>query len=224
MAASRPTFPGDPHPRRLGTGGAPGGGERLLRAQLVIASVLGFTILAVILYLWRRPSVADHEIRDDTAQPSTSAAAPAPAIVRTKVTPPPKPVEKVKVGAVQRVKCGASAKHSGGEASLCDSLPFFEQALTKAVQDTVDCAPKPREGGTISFVLVVDFRGHEARVYPGKTGSWKGKQAKAAAECVKRAIPAPTWDTVVHQYRYYLFSVLATYPSQSAGDGLPNFQ
>jgi hypothetical protein len=224
MAASRPSFPSEPHSRRLGTGGSPGGGERLLRAQLVIALVLGFTILAVILYLWRRPTVTDHDDHEGAAGPSATASAAAPVIVRTKVTAPPRPVEKVKLGSLQRLKCGASAKHSGGEGNLCDALPFFEQALTKAVQDTVDCAPRPKEEGTINYVLVVDFRGHEARVYPGKTGSWKGKQAKAAAACVKRAIPAPAWDTIVHQYRYYLFSVLATYPSPAAGDGLPNFQ
>jgi len=28
----------------------------------------------------------------------------------------------------------------------------------------------------------------------------------------------------MHQYRYYMLAVLATYPKQAAEDGLPNFQ
>lgn len=225
MPASRPSFPTEPQSRRLGTGGGPGGGERLLCTQLVIALVLGFTILAVLLYLMRRPSGTEHDGHDAMAEPSASALAPPPSIVRTKVEPPKKPVERVKVGAVQRLRCGASAKLSGGEGSLCDSLPFFEQALTKAVTDSVDCAPKGKEEGSINYVLVVDFRAHALRLYPGRSGSWKGKQAKAAAECVKRALPAPTWDTLTHQYRHYMLAVLATYPALGpSGDGLPTFQ
>ena len=56
MPASRPSFSNEQRPRRLGTGGTPGGGTRLLRTQLAIAFVLGTTILAVLLYLMRKPS------------------------------------------------------------------------------------------------------------------------------------------------------------------------
>jgi hypothetical protein len=223
MPASRPTFPSEPT-RRLGTGGGPGGGERLLRAQLVIALVLGFTILAVLLYLWRRPSGTEHDGHDAMVGPSASATVPAPVIVRTKVEAVKVPIPRVKVGPVQHVRCGSSAKASG-EGNLCDSLPYFEQALTKAVTDTADCAPKAKgDDGSINYVLVVDFRSKELRVYPGKSGTWKGKAAKAATECVKHAITAPSWETVSHQYRHYLLAVLATYPVQETKDNLPNFQ
>lgn len=224
MPGSRPSFPSDPHSRRLGVGGGPGGGERLLRAQLLIALVFGFTILAVILYLWRRPSGTEHAPHDETAA-SASAAVSVPPIFRTKVEAPKKVPPRVRVSAVQRLLCGASPKLSSGEASLCDSLPFFEQGLEKAITETApDCVPRPSEDGTINFVLVVDFRSHEARVYPGRSGSWKGKQAKKAAECVKHALSAPAWDTIVHQYRYYRLSMLATYPADTTAEGLPSFK
>ena len=224
MPASRPSFPSDSPSRRLGTGGGPGGGERLLRAQLVIALVLGFTILAVILYLWRRPSGTEHATHEAT-EPSASATAVLPPIVRTKVEVPKKPPPRVKVGAVQHLLCGASPKLASGETSLCDSLPFFEQGLEKAITDTApDCVPKAKEEGNINFVLVVDFRNHDARVYPGRSGTWKGKSAKKAAECVKHAMSAPAWDTIAHQYRYYRLSMLATYPADTTDEGLPSFQ
>src|SRR5258705_11499155 len=130
MPASRPSFSSDPQSRRLGVGGGPGGGERLLRAQLVIATVLGFTILAVILSLWRKPSGTEHAAHE-AASASASANAPLPPIVRTKVEAPKQPIPRVKVSAVQHLKCGSSPKASGGEGSLCDSLPFFETSFEK---------------------------------------------------------------------------------------------
>lgn len=224
MPASRPSFSSDPQSRRLGVGGGPGGGERLLRAQLVIATVLGFTILAVILYLWRKPSGTEHAAHE-AASASASANAPLPPIVRTKVDAPKQPIPRVKVSAVQHLKCGASAKASGGEGSLCDSLPFFETSFEKAILDTApDCVPQPKEDGTINYVLVVDFKNRGVRVYPGQSGSWRGKQAKKAAECVKHALSAPAWETLTHQYRYYMLSILATYPAGSTAEGLPSFQ
>jgi len=224
MPASRPSLPTESHPRRLGVGPGPGGGERFVRAQLIIAAVSAFSILAVLLYLWRRPSGLEHAAKEDAAEPSASASAAPPAIVRTKVDAPQKPPLRVKVGTVQRVRCGASPKNLASEPGLCDALPFFEQSLTKAVLENPDCAPKAKEEGTINYALAVDFRNREAKLYPGKSGSWKGPQAKKAAECVKKALPAPTWDTMGHQYRYYLIALLATYPADSTAAVLPDFK
>jgi hypothetical protein len=225
MPPSRPSFPSESRPRRLGTGGSPGGGERLLRTQLIIAFILGITILAVLLYLWRRPSAAEHEASLAVAEPSASAAREAPSIVRTPVAPKEKPpIARVKIGTVQHLKCGSSPRNLTGESSLCDALPVFEQALARAIDEKVDCTPKGKDEGSINYVMTVDFRNHDVRVFPGQSGTWRGKQAKGAAECVKKALPATTWDTMIHQYRYYVFALLATYPKQAAEDGLPNFQ
>jgi hypothetical protein len=224
MPAGRPTFPSDPHPRRLGVGGGPGGGDKLVRAQLVIALVLGFSVLAVVLYLWRRPSGTEHR-HDAAADPSASAVPVVPGpIVRTRLEEPQKPAARVKLGTVQRVKCGATPRLTAPDNGLCDALPFFEQALSKAVEDGVDCAPKSKEDGSISYVLIVDFRNRELRMYPGKSGTFHGPQAKKAVECVKKTLPAPTWDTMAHQYRYYMLSLLASYPGVVANEDGPDFK
>lgn len=224
MPASRPSLPSESHPRRLGVGGSPGGGDRFARAQIVIATVFGFSILAVLLYLWRRPSGLEHAAHDEASEPSASASAAPSAIVRTKVEAPQKPPVRVKVGTVQRLRCGSSSTHLASEPGLCDSLPFFEQALVKAVLENPDCAPKEKDEGTINYALAIDFRGREIKLYPGKSGSWKGPQAKKATECIKRTLPAPTWDTMGHQYRYYLIALLATYPAESTAADLPDFK
>jgi len=224
MPASRPSFPSESRPRRLGTGGSPGGGERLLRTQLVIAFVLGTTLLAVMLYLWRKPSAAPRDAHD-VVVPSASASAEAPAIVRTPVAPKEKEkAPRVKIGAAQRLKCGASPRALTGEASVCDSLPFFEQSLAKAIDEKVDCVPGGKDEGSINYVLTVDFRTHDIHLYPGRSGTWHGKQGKSATECVKKALPPPTWNSLMHQYRYYVIAILATYPKKAPEDGLPNFQ
>ncbi len=221
MPAGRPTLPSEPRSRRLGVGGGPAGGDRVVQAQVVIAFVLVFTVLAVLLYLLRRPTAAP-AVESPSPSASSSSAAPAPVIVRTKIEPPKEAAAKVKLGAVQHVKCGASAKLTSTDS--CDALPFFEQALAAAINETVDCAPKQAGEGSINYVLTVDFRTHDLRVYPGRSGSLRGKLSKKASDCVLRALKQPTWDSLSHQYRYYVMAILATYPPQNGVEGLPDFK
>ena len=120
----------------------------------------------------------------------------------------------MKLGSVQRVKCGASAR-GGQEGSLCDRLPFFEEQLTRAIRDNVDCAPKIAKEGSINYVLTVDFRVRKIHVFPGQSGSWRGPAARKAAACVKRALSAPEWATLNHQHKYYSLALMATIAPRS---------
>jgi hypothetical protein len=177
-----------------------------LRAQLVVALVAVLILLAVPLYLWRRPQVAD--------QAATSASAPTVAMSAPPIVPATGTSaadDRVKLAKPQKVKCAAAPNSSGQEGALCDALPFFEQGLAKAIRDTVDCAPRVDKTGTINYVLTIDFNSKKFHVFPGASGSWQGPQAKRAATCVKRALLAPPWDTILHQYRYYMVAVMATY-------------
>jgi hypothetical protein len=221
VGPSRPSFPSDPGLRRLGVGGG-GGGERPLRAQLVIALVVGIVLLAVPLYLWRRPSGSENATKDGGLNgdarggiiDSTNALALLPEAGVNN--------ERVKLGLPQRVKCGASQRGSQ-EGNLCDRLAFFEDGLGKAIRDNTDCVPKNAKEGTINYVLTVDFTAKKIHMFPGASGSWKGPAARKAAQCVKKALPAPDWNTVQHQYRYYSIAVLATYaaPASSAPTPAP---
>src|SRR5882724_2073662 len=205
---SRSSFPapnsGDPSSRRLGVGSS--GRDRPLRAQIVVALVAVCMLIAVPLYLLRRPGGKSGAIA------SASAALDAG-----------KAPERLHVAAVQHVRCGASAG-GGHEGNVCDSVPFFEDALSKAVRDNPDCAPKSNEQGTLNYVLTVDFQRKALHLFPGASGGWRGKQARRAIACVKRAFAAPDWTTIQHQYRFYTIAVLATYvppnaPASAAGVG-----
>jgi hypothetical protein len=225
MAASRPAFPSEPNLRRLGVGGSGGGGggDRTIRAQLLIALVLGFSLVAAVLYMLRRPTSQAVIGVDGGADAMATTAPLASGLIRTRLQAPSrkKREDKVTLGPVQRVKCSSSSRRRGNEGSLCDPLPFFEEALQKAIVDNVACAPRTGKEGTLNYVLTVNFTTKRIHVFPGQSGEWKGPQAKQATKCVLRSLPAPKWEQLSHQYRYYVLAILASYP---APDPLDSFQ
>jgi hypothetical protein len=233
---SFPSVPGEPRIRRLGVGSS-SGGDKPLRAQVIVALVCTAMLIAVPLYLWRKPSTKASPAPPASASGSAGPqAVPKPPLA---AATPPAPAPRLTLGAVQKVRCGSSAAASPNEGTLCDSLAPFEDALKKAVLASEDCAPKAKTKGSINFVLTVDFAHKKLHVFPGASGEWHGKQARRATTCVNNAIKAPDWN-VPHQYRFYAIAVLATYagppgtdiavpaasgaPSPPAGPTLPTFE
>jgi hypothetical protein len=223
--SSFPSLSGETRSRRLGVGPS-GGGDRPLRAQLVVAGVACVILFAVPLYLLRRPSATSGPSAEASASASGGKMPLAPVPIDAGVAQQ-KPVERVRLGPAQRVKCGSSPAQSRVEGGLCDSLPAFEQALKTAIVAAADCAPKEKTEGTINYVMSVDFTARAINVFPGASGSWRGPQAKRSAQCVTRAVAAPDWGAVPHQYRYYWIAVSATYPSPASlvvPGGTPTFE
>ena len=206
---TRPSFPAPSEPslRRLGVGG--NGGDRPLRAQLVVALVALLILIAVPLYLWRRPT---GDANSGGASASASAALLLASALAEARLEAGVQEDRVELGAIQKVKCSASQRAKGQEGALCDELSFFETALSQAIVDNVGCAPQVASGGTINYVLQIDFRRRAVNVFPGASGSWKGPQAKRATQCVKRSLPSVDWDSIQHQYNYYMLAIMATYP------------
>jgi hypothetical protein len=89
----------------------------------------------------------------------------------------------------------------------------FEEALAKAIRESVDCAPKGNEAGTLNYVLTIDFTKKSLHVFPGASGDWRGRKARRATNCVKRALAIADWNSVAHQHRFYTIAILATYAS-----------
>lgn len=205
-------MPSEPSLRRLGVGGG-GGGDRPLRAQLIVAIVVVFVILAVPVYLLRRPSGKENAPADAGASANGLTSPPLGASGSAASSDAGVDDERVKLGALTRVKCSAGRRAQGQEGTLCDRLDGIEDAFLKGIRDNVDCAPRIAKGGTINYVLTVDFTDRRVHVFPGASGGWKGPSARKAADCVKRALPAVDWTTQKHQYRYYMLAVMATYPS-----------
>jgi hypothetical protein len=225
LRSSFPSLSGETRLRRLGVGSS-GGGDRPLRAQLVVAGVACVILVAVPLYLLRSPSSQSTPVIEPSASVKSGKLPSAPAPIDAGSIAP-KPPERVRLAPAQRVKCGSSAAQSRVEGGLCDSLPAFEQALKAAIQSAVDCSPKEKTEGTINYVMSIDFTARAINVFPGASGSWRGPQAKRSAQCVMRAVVFPDWAAVPHQYRYYWIAVSATYPSPAAlvvPGGTPTFE
>lgn len=225
--SSFPSVPGEPRVRRLGVGSS-GGGDRPLRAQVIVALICAAMLIAVPLYLWRKPSHLGSAPAPSASASAASGPRAAPlAAERAPAATPP----RLTLGPVQKVRCGSSAGATPNEGSLCDSLGAFEDALKKAILETEACAPKAKAKGSINYVLTVDFPRKKLHVYPGASGEWRGKQARRAAACVKDAIKIADWN-VPRQYRFYALAVLASYagppdalpiPVASGQPALPNF-
>jgi len=213
--SSFPSVPGEPRVRRLGVGSS-GGGDRPLRAQVIVALVCVAMLIAVPLYLLRMPSTKTTPAQAASSASSSSGPQAVP-------TAPPAtagsaaPASRLTLGAVQKVRCGASPSASQGEGTLCDTLAPFEEALKKAVLASEDCAPKAKVKGSINYVLTVDFVRKKLHVFPGASGDWHGKVARRAASCVSSATKIADWN-IPHQYRHYAIAVLATYAGPPGSD------
>lgn len=209
----RPSFgsiPSEPSLRRLGVGRSTTN-ERPMRAQLVVAVAVGLMLVAVPLYLWRRPTVAIQ-----SGSPSASEASNVAVSVAAKVLSEPKVARAVQASVtiepVVRVGCGSAANRLTADAALCDRQPFFEAALSQAIKDSSACVPKGSKAGSINHVLTVDFTTRRLHVFPGKSGDWKGPSARKVTDCVTRALPKADMTAMVHKYRFYVIAQLVRYP------------
>jgi hypothetical protein len=199
--------PGEPRIRRLGVGSS-GGGDRPLRAQVIVALVCVAMLIAVPLYLVRRPSL--RATPTQAMGSASSSAAPQAIPLPPAAAASAVPAARLTLGAVQKVRCGSTPSASQNEGSLCDTLGPFEEALKKAVLTSEDCAPKAKTKGTINYVLTVDFVKKKTHVFPGASGEWHGKVARRATTCVANAVKIADWN-IPHQYRHYAIAVMATY-------------
>ena len=165
--SSFPSVPGEPRMRRLGVGSS-GGGDRPLRAQVIVALVCVAMLIAVPLYLWRKPSTK-------ATAPTAVARARRPAAGR-------KPCPRLRrrrrrrsrrrrgsrSGPVQKVRCGVVPAASQNEGTLCDTLAPFEEALKKAVLSERRLRAQGQDQGLDQLRADHRFRAQEAARVPGR--------------------------------------------------------
>jgi len=208
--ASRPPLlgpPSQPSPYRyLGRGG----GERPVRLQIVIALVAGLILVAVPLYLWRRPRPesipsADAAVAADAGPPPVTDAG----MFEASAPPPPPPT--VQLSGFTPLKC-TNPGPGKTPPERCDHIPFFEDGLARAIRDNAACAPSTSTPIKVSFVLEIDFPRKRTNVFIGKSSTIKKDKGKELLRCVSRGMPTPDWGTIVHQYSRYKVNVTATYP------------
>ena len=197
--------PSQPSPYRyLGRGG----GERPVRLQIVIALVAGLIIVAVPLYLWRRP-------RPESIPSADAAIAADGGLLSDAVAPvvgiPDAGPEPVSLSPFNTLRC-ENPGPGKTPPERCDHVTFFEDALSRAIRENVVCAPTNKSSYKVSFVFEMDFRRKKTNIFVGKSSTIRRDKTKELIRCIKRAIPKPDWDRVPHQYSKYKINIIATYP------------
>jgi hypothetical protein len=182
--------------------------------QLGIALVAGLVLVAVPLYLWRRPKAASTDPVDAGSASAVVSAAPPPDTTGTLVAAALDGGVKTEQVTLGRVWIDSCQRAGPGRTppEQCDRQPYFEEALVKAVLENTACAPKLQKGGTISYAMKVDYRRKQVSIFAGQSGSVRRSTAREAIRCVSRSLPTPDWEPLQHQHTKYIIAVLATYP------------
>jgi len=197
--------PSQPSPYRyLGRGG----GERPVRVQIIIALVAGLILVAVPLYLWRRPQPepiknADAAVVDAGFVTLDAGIEPA--------TPESRNDDGMKLAPFKTIRCQDPGPGKTPP-ERCDQVAFFEQGLARAIRESRACAPSSETSYKVSYVFESHFRKKTTKLYLGKSTTLRRSKAKELLACVKRAMPTPNWDTIPHQHTRYVVAVMVTYP------------
>jgi hypothetical protein len=211
-------------PQRLSTGlgGDPllgGGIDRVARIQTIAAIVLGLALIAIPLYLWRRPRSETVPVMSspDASAPLSDAgvAAVAPSL---SVTP------QVTVSDAKVMEChDTGSKRTRAED--CDHLAAVEKGFAAAITAGGPCLPSANGGGTLVYVLDASF-GRKHRPFelliPRDGRSLKNARGVAAAvsacsAAVKRGLDGLTLEGVPHTHSRYKIAITATYPPPNGG-------
>lgn len=178
--------------------------DRPARLQMIVALLLGLVLVAIPLYLWRRPraeSIAVTAVADASAPVDTSAA------------PQPPPEDKVTVSEPKLLSC-----HDPGlkktPTEQCDKIPDVERAFAQAVEDSASCVPKDAGGGAVPYIAEINFKKKSVAVVAPKDGRTfkNAKVAGACAAAVKGKLSALALDGIKHDHQRYKVQVTATYP------------
>lgn len=179
--------------------------DRPARLQMIVALILGLVLVAIPLYLWRRPRAESISVgggvTDAGALPAVTAATTAG------------PEEKLVVGEPKILSC-----HDPGPKKTppeqCDHVAELEKAFAKAIEDSASCVPREAGGGTIIYVADVTFKKKTAGVSTPKEGRTL-KSSKVAGGCekaVKSKLSSLPFESIKHEHARYRVSITATYP------------
>lgn len=180
--------------------------DRPARLQMIVALVLGLVLVAIPLYLWRRPraeSIAATGSADSGIDPNAVAA---------EATTSPSDEGKPILGEPKSILCqDPGPKKTPPE--QCDHLADVEKAFAKAIEDTASCVPRESSGGSIQFVADISFKRKAVNVATPRDGRTL-KNTKVVSACqsaVKSKLQALSLDSIQHGHARYKIAITAAY-------------
>lgn len=175
---------------------------------MLIGLVVGLVLVAVPLYLWRRPEPLPPP---DSTGIATDGVASADTVVPYLPLADAGAAASVQLSAFTTIRCSDPGPGTTSP-ERCDHITYFEDALSRAIRDNAVCAPSTKTGASLSFVLELDFRKKAFKLYRGKSSSLPEKDTQELFNCVKRGLPTPEWGSIPHQHVRYVVNVTAAYP------------
>lgn len=193
-----------------------------MRVQVILALVAALVLVAVPLYLWRRPQPANIPSADAATNASGAAAVmPPPAVsgepVNNGQLVQPTTGPAIQIAPVKTLKCQDPGP-GRTPPERCDGIRFFEDALTRAIKDAATCAPPSKSGYVASFTLDMHFGKKKTKLWFGKSTTLNKSRRKELLRCVERAMQTPEWERIPHQHLSYTINAVATYPSIAPPD------
>jgi hypothetical protein len=201
--------PSEPRPSARGSfGHLDVSADRPARLQLIVALLLGLVLIAIPLYLWRRPraeSIATGGSVDAGIDPAVGAAPSTTSAQAEDAKPTLSPIRSILCQDPGQKKTAPEQ---------CDRVDELEKAFGKAIEDSASCVPREAGGGTIQYVADVSFKRKAIHVAAPKDGRTM-KSTKVVSTClakVKSKLQALPLEPLPHAHARYKISVTASYP------------
>jgi hypothetical protein len=194
-----------------------------VRLQIVMALCATLVLVAVPLYLWRRPQPesipsADAAVASAAApkvQPFLSVSDKGQTTSSLQSTGSP-----LEIAPIKTLKCQDSGP-GRTPPERCDGIRALEDAFTRAIKDSQSCAPASKSSFVMSYVLEANFAKKHVTVFMGKSTTLAKPRRKELIRCVEKALPTPDWDRIPHQHQKYTLNTVVTYPPSSGPEPQP---
>jgi hypothetical protein len=213
--------PSDPKPLPSRGGadwkGQPGSSISPARLQMAAVVLLGVLLVAVPLYLWRRPRSGVASISGDASAPDAATPDASGAPLDDFDASPPSGLRLTDARVLECRDQGSKKTPT----EQCEPLPAFIKTFDDAILAAKDCMPASAGPGSITYVADVSFTRRRAPVtvsLPKDGRSYKG--AKSVASCaaaVRAAMSGVSVEGMPHTHARYKFAVIATYPAHEVG-------
>lgn len=183
--------------------------DRPARLQMIVALILGLVLVAIPLYLWRRPRAESIAVSTG----STDAGA-LPVLPGASAAPVD---EKLVLSEAKILSC----HDPGPKRTLpeqCDHVVELEKGFAKAIEENAACVGRDAGGGSIIWLLEVGFASKDKKKAIDLTTPKEGrtlKNAKVVAACtkaIKSRLGALPIESMKHDHARYRVSITATYP------------
>lgn len=172
---------------------------------MIVALILGLVLVAIPLYLWRRPRAESISVSAGTVDAGVL-----PAVTAATT---PGTDEKLVIGEAKTLSChDPGPKKTAPE--QCDHVIELEKAFAKAIEESSSCVTRDMGGGTIIYVADVTFKKKTVAISTPKEGRTL-KSPKIAVGCekaIRAKLANVPFETMKHEHARYRVSITATYP------------